>query len=171
MDLRAYIRDIKDFPKPGIVFMDITPLLGDPKAFRLSIDQMAERFADCGASKIVCAEARGFIFGAALAYAMGVGFVPVRKPGKLPWKTTSITYDLEYGTDTLCMHEDALLHGERILLIDDVLATGGTMQGMLKLLESFGAEVVAIGVLLELGFLGGRDKLRGHSVESLVRVD
>jgi len=170
MDLRALIRDIKDFPKPGIVFLDITPLLGDGPAFRHAIDIMAERYKDCGATKIVCAEARGFIFGAALAYKMGLGFVPVRKPGKLPWKTTSVTYDLEYGTDTLCMHEDALLKGEKVLLIDDVLATGGTLQGMLKLMEVFGAEIVAIGVLIELGFLNGRDKLGELPFDSIIQI-
>src|SRR5512135_3422188 len=137
MDLRALIRDIPDFPKPGIVFLDITPLLGNGEAFRHAIDTMAARFSGCGATKIVCAEARGFIFGAALAYKMGLGFVPVRKPGKLPYKTASVTYDLEYGTDTLHMHEDALLKGEKVLVIDDVLATGGTLTGMLQLMEVF----------------------------------
>jgi adenine phosphoribosyltransferase len=170
MDLRAILRTIPDFPKPGVSFIDITPLLGDAKAFAYAIDQFAERFADCGATKLVCAEARGFIFGAALAYKMGIGFVPVRKPGKLPWKTTSVTYDLEYGTDTLCMHEDAVLSGEKVLVIDDVLATGGTLQGMLKLMETFGVEIVGVGVVVELGFLNGREKLAGNSLESLIQV-
>lgn len=170
MDLRAFIRDIPDFPKPGILFYDITPLLGDPAAFKHSIDLMAERFQDSKATKVACAEARGFIFGAALAYKMGVGFVPVRKPGKLPWKTTSITYDLEYGTDTLCMHEDALLRGERVLLIDDVLATGGTLQGMLKLLDTFGADIAGIGIVAELTFLGGRSKVGDIPLESLIKL-
>jgi len=171
MDLRALIRDIPDFPKPGIVFLDITPLLGDAEGFRQAIDAMAERVKHCGATKVVCAEARGFIFGAALAYKMGLGFVPVRKPGKLPYKTASVTYDLEYGTDTLEMHTDALLRGEKVLLIDDVLATGGTVQGMLRLLETFGAEVICLGVLIELGFLHGREKLGTLPVESLIVVD
>ena len=171
MDLRALIRDIPDFPKPGIVFLDITPLLGDGPAFRKAIDVMAERFADRGATKVVCAEARGFIFGAALAYTLGLGFVPVRKPGKLPWKTTSVTYDLEYGTDTLCMHEDALLKGEKVLLIDDVLATGGTLTGMLQLMRQFDAQIAGIGILLELCFLNGRDKLNGLPLDTFVRID
>ncbi|GAB6035506.1 adenine phosphoribosyltransferase [Fundidesulfovibrio butyratiphilus] len=170
MDLRAFIRDIRDFPKEGIVFMDITPLIGDANAFKVSIDRLADRFKNCGATKIVCAEARGFIFGAPLAYAMGIGFVPVRKPGKLPYKTTSVTYDLEYGTDTLHMHEDALIRGEKILVIDDVLATGGTLKGMLDLVQCVEAEVVGIGVLLELGFLKGREKLGLDSLESLIEV-
>lgn len=170
MDLRALIRDIPDFPKPGIIFLDITPLLGDAQGFRHAIDSMAERFADSGATKVVCAEARGFIFGAALAYKMGLGFVPVRKPGKLPWKTTSVTYDLEYGTDTLCMHEDALLAGEKVLVIDDVLATGGTLKGVLQLMDGFGAQIVGIGVLVELCFLNGREKFEGLPLDSLVQV-
>jgi adenine phosphoribosyltransferase len=170
MDLRALIRDIPDFPKPGIVFLDITPLLGNAAAFRHAIDTMAERFKDCGATKVVCAEARGFIFGAALAYKMELGFVPVRKPGKLPYKTASVTYDLEYGTDTLQMHEDALLKGEKVLVIDDVLATGGTLKGMLQLMEGFGAEVSCIGVLIELGFLNGREKLGGLPIDSIIQV-
>ncbi|WP_243362888.1 adenine phosphoribosyltransferase [Fundidesulfovibrio terrae] len=170
MDLRALLREIPDVPKPGILFFDITPLLGHGEAFRHAIDTMAERFKDCGATKVVCAEARGFIFGAALAYKMGLGFVPVRKPGKLPWKTASVTYDLEYGTDTLCMHEDALLHGEKVLVIDDVLATGGTLQGMLKLMESFDAKIVGIGVLVELEFLNGRDKLGELPFDSIIQI-
>ncbi len=170
MDLRAFIRDIPDFPKPGITFFDITPLLGDPVAFRTSIDRMAERFATTDATKVACAEARGFIFGAALAYHMGLGFVPVRKPGKLPWKTTSVSYDLEYGSDTLCMHQDALLRGEKVLLVDDVLATGGTLQGMIKLMDTFGAQVAGIGIVLELEFLSGRSKVGSIPLESLIRI-
>ena len=170
MDLRALLREIPDVPKPGILFFDITPLLGDGKAFHHAIDTMAERFMACGATKVVCAEARGFIFGAALAYKMEIGFVPVRKPGKLPWKTTSVTYDLEYGTDTLCMHEDALLKGEKVLVIDDVLATGGTLQGMLQLMETFDAKIVGIGVLVELEFLNGRDKLNGLPFDSIIQI-
>jgi len=116
MDLRSYIRDIPDFPKEGIVFFDITPLLGDGKAFGEAIDNLYEKFKDTGATKVLAAEARGFIFGAPLAYKMGIGFVPVRKPGKLPYKTVNVTYDLEYGSDTLCMHQDAVAEGEKVLV-------------------------------------------------------
>jgi adenine phosphoribosyltransferase len=159
MDLRQLIRDIPDFPKEGIVFLDITPLLLDPGAFRHAVDALADTFAGLGATKVLAAEARGFIFGAPLAYKLGIGFVPVRKPGKLPWKTTCVTYDLEYGTDTLCMHADAVQPGETVLLIDDLLATGGTAKGMIQLVENAGATVAGLGVLVELSFLNGKDKL------------
>jgi adenine phosphoribosyltransferase len=170
MDLRQLIRDIPDYPKEGILFFDITPLLGDPAGFRRAIDLLAERFADVGATKIVAAEARGFIFGAALAYKMGLGFVPVRKPGKLPYKTVSVSYDLEYGSDTLCMHEDALLRGEKVLVIDDLLATGGTLSGVIDLVEHFGAEIVGIGVVIELEFLNGKEQLRSYGCESILQI-
>lgn len=169
MDLRSIIREIKDFPKDGIVFLDITPILGDAKAFKASIDQMAELFSGTKATKIMAAEARGFIFGAPLAYTMGLGFVPVRKPGKLPYKTTSVTYDLEYGADTLCMHEDALQAGEKVLLIDDVIATGGTMNGMIKLVNLAGAEVDQIGFLIEIEFLKGSEKLENLPYKTLIK--
>jgi adenine phosphoribosyltransferase len=171
MDLRQYIRDIPDYPKEGIVFFDITPLLGDAGAFKRAIDAMAERFQGTEATKIVAAEARGFIFGAPLAYTLGLGFVPVRKPGKLPWKTTSVTYDLEYGTDTLCMHEDAILPGEKVLVIDDLLATGGTTGGMLQLVEKAKGDVAGMGFLIELGFLKGWEKFNSHSYECIIRLD
>ena len=170
MDLRQLIRDIPDYPKEGILFFDITPLLGDPDGFRRTIDLLAERFADSGATKIVAAEARGFIFGAALAYKMGLGFVPVRKPGKLPYKTVSISYDLEYGSDTLCMHEDALLRDEKVLVIDDLLATGGTLSGVIDLVEHFGADIVGIGVVIELEFLNGKEQLRSYGCESILQI-
>ena len=170
MDLRTLIRDIPDYPKEGILFFDITPLLGDPAGFRQAIDLLAERFADSGATKIVAAEARGFIFGAALAYKMGLGFVPVRKPGKLPYKTVSISYELEYGSDTLCMHEDALLRDEKVLVIDDLLATGGTLSGVIDLVEHFGADIVGIGVVIELEFLNGKEQLRSYGYESSVQI-
>ncbi len=170
MDLRKLIRDIPDYPKEGILFFDITPLLGDPEGFRRAIDLLAGRFADSRATKIVAAEARGFIFGAALAYKMGLGFVPVRKPGKLPYKTRSVSYDLEYGSDTLCMHEDALLRGERVLVIDDLLATGGTLSGVIDLVEAFGAVIAGIGVVIELSFLNGKEQLRSYGCESILQI-
>lgn len=170
MDLVSMIRDIKDFPKEGIIFKDITPMLGHPEAFAHSIDVMAERFADSPATKIVAAEARGFIFGAPLAVKLGKGFVPVRKPGKLPYSTISVTYDLEYGTDTLCMHEDAVQKGEKVMIIDDLLATGGTAGGMIKLVEKAGGDITEIGFLIELGFLNGREKMLGHVCDSIIRI-
>lgn len=170
MDLRKLIRDIPDHPKKGILFFDITPLLGNPEGFREAVDLLAKRFADAGATKVVAAEARGFIFGAALAYKMGLGFVPVRKPGKLPYKTKSVSYDLEYGTDTLCMHEDALLRGEKVLVIDDLLATGGTLSGVIQLVEIFGAKIVGIGVVIELSFLNGQEQLRAYNCESILQI-
>jgi len=169
MNLREYIRDVTDF-KPGITFFDITPLLADPSAFRYTIDALAERYKDSGANKIVAAEARGFIFGAPLAYKMNIGFIPVRKPGKLPYKTSSVTYDLEYGTDTLHMHVDAVSSGDRVLIIDDLLATGGTTGGMISLIENAGAAVAGIGFLIELGFLDGPSKLKGIPHEYLLKL-
>lgn len=169
MNLRDYIRDVMDF-KPGITFFDITPLLSNPAAFRYAIDALAERYKDCGANKIVAAEARGFIFGAPLAYKMNIGFIPVRKPGKLPYKTTSVTYDLEYGTDTLQMHQDAIQTGDNILIIDDLLATGGTTNGMIQLVHGAGGKVAGIGFLIELGFLNGPSKLEGIPHEYLLKL-
>ncbi|MFW5735063.1 MAG: adenine phosphoribosyltransferase [Oceanidesulfovibrio sp.] len=170
MDLRSYIRDIPDFPKEGIVFFDITPLLGDGKAFASAIDSMYEKFKDTGATKVLAAEARGFIFGAPLAYKMGIGFVPVRKPGKLPYKTINVTYDLEYGTDTLCMHQDAVSEGEKVLVIDDLLATGGTAAGMLKLVHEVKGEIVGLGFLVQLGFLEGKEKLEDQGYTCLLTL-
>lgn len=168
MELREYIRDIPDFPKEGIIFKDITPLLADPIALQESISQLAKRFAGCQATKILGAEARGFIFGAALACEMEMGFVPVRKPGKLPYKTLEATYDLEYGTDTLCIHKDAISEGETVLIVDDVLATGGTINGILQLVNQIGAQVEGIGFLMELTFLEGRRKLGKQNIETLI---
>jgi len=170
MDLRTTIREIPNYPKEGILFFDITTLLNDARAFHHAIDAMAERFVDSKASKILAAEARGFIFGAPLAYKMGLGFVPVRKPGKLPYKTISVTYDLEYGTDTLCMHEDAVEKGESVLVIDDLLATGGTAHGMLQLIEKAGATVAGVGFLIELGFLSGRSRLEGVDPQCIITL-
>lgn len=173
MNLRDYIRDIPDYPKKGILYFDITPLLSNPEAFRYAIDALAEKFKDCGATKIVAAEARGFIFGAPLAYKMGIGFVPIRKPGKLPYKCREVTYDLEYGTDTLCMHEDAIEDGEKVLVVDDLLATGGTTGGMLKLVNDAGGDIVDCGFIIQLGYLDGGKIMKdaGQDYACLLDID
>jgi adenine phosphoribosyltransferase len=168
IDLRDYIRDIPDFPKPGIIFKDITTLLSHPEAFRATIDQLETHFAGRGINRIAAAEARGFIFGAPLALRLGIGFVPIRKPGKLPYATIALEYQLEYGTDKLEIHTDAFSAGQRVLLIDDVLATGGTMRACRDLVQSTGAEVVATAFVIELSFLGGRAKLEPGEVFSLL---
>lgn len=172
MDLSPYIRDIPDFPQEGVVFKDITPLLGNPAAFHESIDLIASAYADAGVTKVLGAEARGFIFGGALAYKLGAGFVPARKPGKLPWKTAKAEYELEYGVDTLEMHLDAIQEGDRVVIVDDVLATGGTASAKGQLVKNNGGEVVGFAFLIELDFLGGRAKLpEGSKVVSLIRVE
>jgi adenine phosphoribosyltransferase len=171
MDLSSFIRDVPDFPKPGIIFKDITPLLRAPEALREAVRRMAEPYRARGCDVVVAAEARGFIFGGAVACELGAGFVPVRKPGKLPWRTVQKTYSLEYGEDTLCMHEDAVADGQRVLLLDDVLATGGTMRAVADMAADRGAEIVGCGFLVELSFLGGREKLSGIDVTSLIRYD
>ncbi len=170
MDLDSIIRSIPGFPKAGIVFKDITPVLEDPAAFRYTIDWFCDTFKDSGAVKVCAAEARGFMFAAAIGYKMGWGVVPIRKPGKLPWKTLSESYELEYGTAVLHIHEDAVKPGERVLVVDDLLGTGGTAEAMVKLVERLGGIVAAMGFLVELDFLHGRDQLAKYRVESLVHV-
>ncbi len=167
--LKKYIRDIPGFPKPGIIFKDITPLLKDAKAFRLAVDKLSDDFKDKEIDAVVSVEARGFIFGAAAAYRLKTGIVPVRKKGKLPFKTLSAAYDLEYGQDTLAIHEDALKSGSRVLIVDDLLATGGTTRAVIDLVEKLGAKVIGIAFLIELTALKGRDKLKGYPVISLIK--
>lgn len=169
MDLKGFIRDIPDFPKRGILFRDITPLLRDPEALRHTLDCFAERYEGKGIQKVVSMEARGFIIGPAIAARLNAGFAPVRKPGKLPYASRQVTYDLEYGTDTLAIHEDAIAKGEKVLLLDDLLATGGTMAASVKLVEELGGQIVGIGFIIELTALKGRDKLSGHDIFSLIR--
>ncbi len=170
VDLKRYIREVPDFPTPGISFKDIAPLLGDPQALRAAVDQLAEVCTDESLRPDIIAgpEARGFIFGTALAYHLGVGFVPIRKPGKLPYETRSIEYDLEYGTDTIEMHVDAVEKGQRVAIVDDLLATGGTVAASANLIAAAGAQVVGCLFVVELAFLNGRDKLGDHPVHSLV---
>jgi adenine phosphoribosyltransferase len=159
IDLRDYIRDVPDFPKPGINFKDITPLLKAPRAFRAVIHVLAEPYRDQHDVKVAAIESRGFIFGAALAQELGCGFVPVRKPGKLPWRKHRNEYALEYGTDALEVHQDAFEPGDRVVVVDDVLATGGTAAAAGELVRRLGAEVVAYSIAIELSFLNGRNKL------------
>jgi adenine phosphoribosyltransferase len=167
--LKAAIRDVPDFPKTGIVFKDITTLLKDAALFRRTADLLAVLCGDRPVDKVVAIESRGFILGGVLATRLGAGFVPVRKPGKLPAKTLSASYALEYGTDTLEIHEDALAKGERVLIVDDVIATGGTARAVGDLVDRLGAQVVAYAFLVELTFLNGREKLPGREVLSLIR--
>ncbi|MHC4701665.1 MAG: adenine phosphoribosyltransferase [Planctomycetota bacterium] len=168
IDLREYIRDIPDWPKEGILFRDITPLLGDPDAFAAAIDALSAGFADSGIEYVAAVEARGFIFGSAVAEKLGAGFVPIRKKGKLPWQTESVTYDLEYGTDTLEVHRDAVGSGAKVLMVDDLLATGGTMAAACKLIEKIGGKVAGITFLIELTALGGAAKIPGYKVTSII---
>ena len=168
MNLDDYIRVVNDFPKPGIPFKDITPLIGDEKAFAYAIDSMAGPLYELGATKVLGAEARGFIFGSALALRLGVGFVPIRKPGKLPSDAVTVEYDLEYGTDVLSMHDDAIKSGEKVILVDDVLATGGTIGAMIKLSEQVGADIVGISFLMELSYLNGRKNISKYNIHSVL---
>ncbi len=166
--LKERIRDVPDFPKPGIVFKDITPLLGDAAALRYAVDAICERYADRDVAKVIGVEARGFILAAPVAYSLGAGFVPVRKAGKLPWRIEREEYELEYGTDLLEIHQDGLGVGEHVLVVDDVLATGGTASATCRLVEGLGATVVGLGFVIELTFLAGRAKLEGRDMLALI---
>lgn len=159
MDLHTLIRDIADYPKPGIVFKDITPLLADPAGLAMAVEQMANPYRRLGVEVVCGAESRGFIFGTAIAQALNAGFIPIRKPGKLPYDTHAMAYDLEYGTDTLEIHTDAVGKGQKVLMVDDLLATGGTMQACCELVEKMGGDIVGLTMLIELTFLKGRAKL------------
>lgn len=170
MDLTAYIRDVPDFPKPGILFKDITPLLAAPEAFKASVDMIADAVAGVGFDTVAAAEARGFLFAAPLAVKLGKPLVPLRKPGKLPYESLSVEYDLEYGTDALHMHTDAVGEGHTVLLVDDLLATGGTMKAACELVEKAGGRVAGCAFVIELGFLNGRGKLRGQEIFSLLNI-
>lgn len=166
--LENHIRDVPDFPKPGILFKDITPVLQNPECLAAIIDHFKATYADAGVERIVGIESRGFIFGTALAYAMGLGITLVRKPGKLPWKTHAVKYELEYGTDELQVHIDAVEEGQKVLVVDDLLATGGTAAATIKLLQEMGADVVGCAFVIELGFLEGSAKLGGVPVHSIL---
>ncbi len=171
MDIEKIIRSIPDFPKPGIIFKDITPVLENPAAFKYTVDWFCDTFKDSGATKVCAAEARGFMFAAAIGYRMGWGIVPIRKPGKLPWKTIHEDYALEYGTAALHIHEDAVKPGERVLVVDDLLGTGGTAKAMIALVERLGGIVAGAGFVVELDFLQPRKLLGGYTVQSLVHVE
>lgn len=171
LDLRAYVRDIPDFPRPGIVFKDLTPLFLDASALARVIELTAEYADERKVEVVVAAEARGFILGAAVAARVGAGFIPARKPGKLPFETTAAEYALEYGVDALEVHRDALAGGARVLVHDDLLATGGTARALCSLVEQLDGEVVGCAFLVELAFLGGREALAPHEVRALVRYD
>ncbi len=168
-DLKGYIREVPDFPKPGINFFDITTLLQDPLALRMTVDRFVWLFARKKIDKVVGIESRGFMFGPIVAYDLNAGFVPVRKPGKLPYKKIRQSYELEYGTDTVEMHEDAVQPGEHVLVVDDLVATGGTALAAARMVESLGGIVSGFGFIIELTFLDGRKKLDGYEVESLIR--
>ena len=170
-DLKRLIRDIDNFPKPGILFRDISPLLSSPSGLALSVELMANPFRGKNIDLVVGAESRGFIFGTAVACCLSAGFSLVRKPGKLPHKVISMSYDLEYGKDTLEMHADSIIRGQRVLIVDDVLATGGTMKACLDLVKQLGGEVAGVAVLIELTGLKGRNRCHGHDVHSVLKYD
>ncbi|MCS7231427.1 MAG: adenine phosphoribosyltransferase [Elusimicrobiota bacterium] len=168
-DIKNYIRDIPNFPKEGIIFKDITPVLKDPIVFSFAVNEISSYFTNKGVNKVVSMEARGFIFGSVISYILKCGFIPVRKKGKLPYKTISIEYELEYGKDILEIHEDAIENGDNVLIVDDVLATGGTAKAVASLVEKCGGKVVGMGFLVELTFLNPRKKLEGYDIYSLVK--
>ncbi|GER83400.1 MAG: adenine phosphoribosyltransferase [Thermogemmatispora sp.] len=167
--LEDWIRDIPDFPQKGVLFRDITPLLQNPEAFRAAIDRLAAHYSGAGIQTVVGVESRGFIFAAPLAYLLGCGFVPVRKFGKLPAKTVSVEYALEYGTNIVEMHTDAIKPGERVLIVDDLLATGGTVSAAMELVEKLGGHIAGIAFLVELTYLKGRERLKGYDVFALIK--
>ncbi len=168
-NVKDLVRDVRDYPKSGIVFKDITPVLSDIDALRTSIKEMAAPFTNLGIDIVVGIESRGFIFGAPIADLLNAGFVPVRKPGKLPWKTKSVSYELEYGTDTLEIHKDAITEGQNVLIVDDLLATGGTAEATCKLVSKLGGNIKGLSVLIELEALNGRKRLNPYNVHSLVQ--
>ena len=168
-NIKDLVRDVRDYPKPGIVFKDITPVLSDIDALRTSIKEMAAPFTNLGIDIVVGIESRGFIFGAPIADLLNAGFVPVRKPGKLPWKTKSVSYELEYGTDALEIHEDAITEGQNVLIVDDLLATGGTTEATCKLVSKLGGNIKGLSILIELEALNGRKRLNQYNVHSLVQ--
>ena len=168
-DLKKYIREVPDFPKPGILFYDITTLLQDPLALRMTVDRFVWFFAKQRIDKVVGIESRGFMFGPIVAYDLNAGFVPVRKPGKLPAEKVRESYDLEYGTDTLEIHRDAIQPGDNVLIVDDLIATGGTARATAKLVEQLGGKVAGFGFIIELTFLPGREQLHGYEVASLIQ--
>ena len=169
MDLKQYIASVQDFPKEGILFRDITPLMADGEAFHYACNKMVEFAKEVGATVVVGPESRGFIFGCPVAHELKIGFVPVRKPGKLPRETVSVKYDLEYGSNELHMHKDSIKAGDKVLIIDDLLATGGTVDATIKLVEGMGGEVVGCGFLIELEALQGRELLKEYRVEALMK--
>lgn len=169
--LEDYIRDVPDFPKAGIVFKDITPLLGDSAALDECVERLVEPYRDKGIEAVAAVESRGFIFGTVAACRLGAGFVPIRKPGKLPAKTFSATYELEYGTDKIEIHADAIEAGAKVLMIDDLLATGGTMAAACDLVKRLGGDIVGVAFVIELCFLHGREKLAGYDLRSLIKVE
>ncbi len=169
--LKEIIREVPDFPKPGINFYDITTLLQDPVGFKETIDALVEAVKDEKIDTVIGIESRGFIFGTPIAYALGAGFVPVRKPNKLPWEKVAVSYDLEYGQDTVEMHKDAVGDGHRVLIVDDLLATGGTARAVADLVEKVGGNIAKILFVVELNFLNGREKLNGYEIESLLSYD